>query len=131
MRARHTTVAAASLALALGLGAVPLSAAPQPLTAQPLALAAYSTARASLHVDFARGSVWVGQAVPITVRAVFRHVEGVTIEGVPQLKSEAVFTQNLGQEPKQATQVVNGEPQLVATWTGTITPSAPGPLALS
>ncbi len=131
MRLRQTTLAAASVAAAVALGAGSLGAVPQRLSAQPIVVAAHASARASLHVDVPRGSVWVGQALPITVRAVFRDVERVTLEGVPQLKSDAVFTADLRHEPRQATQVIDGEPRLVATWTGTLTPSTAGPLALS
>jgi hypothetical protein len=131
MRSRQTVLAAASVAVAVALGAGSLGAAPRQLSAEPLPVAARSPARASLHVDVPRGSIWVGQAVPITVRAVFRDVERVTLEGVPQLESDAVFTADLGKEPRQATQVIEGEPRLVATWTGTLTPSTAGPLSLS
>ena len=73
----------------------------------------------------------MGQAIPVVVKAQFRDVEGVTLEGAPELKSESVFTSNLAREPRQSTEVIDGQPVLVATWTGTITPSTAGPLALS
>lgn len=63
--------------------------------------------------------------------AQFRDVEGVTLEGAPQLTSESIFTSNLSPEPRQSTAIVDGVPTLVATWTGTLTPSTAGPIALS
>ena len=90
-----------------------------------------SSAHASLRLDMARGKAWVGQAVPVTLKAFFRGVEGVTLEGAPQLTSQGVFTSLLAGEPHQATEIVDGQAVLVATWTGTITPSSPGPLEFS
>ena len=69
--------------------------------------------------------------MPVVVRARFRDVEQVTLEGSPEIKSDGVFTSNFAREPNQSREIVDGEPVLVATWTGTITPSTDGPLALS
>jgi hypothetical protein len=106
--------------------------------APPLAAASAQTAtvpthhaRASIYLKLGRSSAWVGQAIPITVSAQFRDVEGVTLEGSPQLKSDSVFVSDLAREPHQSTEVVDGQPILVATWAGTITPSTAGPIALS
>jgi hypothetical protein len=87
--------------------------------------------RTSLRLDIGHPIAWIGQAIPITVRAQFRDVDGVALEGTPQLKSEGVFTSDLAREPHQSTMVIDGAPVLVATWTGTITPSTSGPFALS
>jgi len=65
------------------------------------------------------------------VSAYFRNVDGVTLEGAPQLTSSALFTSSLSREPRQATEIINGEAVLVATWTGTLTPSAPASLDLA
>ncbi len=86
---------------------------------------------ANLRFTVGGSSAWVGQAIPISVSAQFRDVEGVTLEGTPQLTSDSVFTSNLSHEPRQSTAIVDGEPTLVATWTGTITPSTAGPIAIS
>ena len=88
-------------------------------------------ARASIRLEVGRGTSWVGQAIPVVLKARFRDVEGVTLEGAPELTSDGVFTSDLAREPHQSTEIVDGEPVLVATWTGTITPSTAGPLALS
>ena len=90
------------------------------------------TAHAWLRLDVRHIRAWVGQAVPVTLQATFRGAEGVTLEGAPQLTSAAgLFTSDLGREPRQSTAVVNGEPVLVATWTGTVAPSTAAPLTLS
>jgi hypothetical protein len=85
---------------------------------------------ASLRLEIGHGKAWLGQALPVTLRAYFRGVEGVTLEGAPELTGGGVFTSSLGHEPHQSTEIIGGEPVLVATWTGTLTPSSAGPLAL-
>ena len=87
--------------------------------------------RASLRLDLGKAKAWVGQAIPITLTAFFRDVEGVTLEGAPQLESKSLVTSSLPQKPQQSTQVLNGQPTLTVTWKGMVTPSAPGPIELS
>jgi hypothetical protein len=121
---------------ALGLVTMGSSAlAAPPTTTAPTSHAApdtRQTAHAWLRLDIRRTRAWVGQAVPVTLQATFRGAEGVTLEGAPQLTSAAgIFTSDLGREPRQSTAVVNGEPVLVATWTGTVAPSTAAPLTLS
>ncbi|HEX4475010.1 MAG TPA: BatD family protein [Polyangiaceae bacterium] len=118
---------------ALAIAGAPAAfAAPSPSVpaAAPPARAARSS-HASLRIDIGHKPAWVGQAIPITVSAEFRAIDGVTLEGIPQLKSDGIFTSDFARDPRQSQEVVNGEPVLVATWSGTITPSTAGPLALS
>ncbi len=89
------------------------------------------SSRASLRLDIAQRKAWVGQAVAISVTAYFRDVDGVTLEGAPQIASSGLFTSELSPEPRQATQVIHGEPVLVVTWTGTLTPVSPASLEVS
>ncbi len=96
-----------------------------------VAPATRQTAHASLRIDAGRTKAWVGQAIPVTLTAYFRRVEGVTLEGTPQMSSPGIFTSDFAPEPRQATEILDGESALVATWTGTVTPSSPGPLPLS
>jgi len=109
----------ASAVSATALAATPT--VPASVVAQG-ATAATSSPRASLRLDVGHGKAWVGQALPITVTAYFRHVDGVSLEGAPQIASSGLFTSELSREPRQGTEVINGEPTLVATWTGTMTP---------
>ena len=87
--------------------------------------------RASLRLDIGKTKAWVGQAIPVTLTAFFRDVEGVTLEGAPQLESKSLITSNLSQKPQQSNQVLDGQSTLTVTWKGTVTPSAPGPVQLS
>jgi hypothetical protein len=124
--------AIAMAGLVASLESPAIAAPPQSVAASaPAPASATHRSHASIRLTIGNASAWVGQAVPITVSAQFRDVEGVTLEGAPQLTSESVFTSNLSQEPRQSTVIVDGEPTLVATWTGTLTPSTAGPIALS
>ncbi len=123
-------------ALLAGSGLPAVAAPVAAVTAQAAASSPPARrARASIHLGVGRrdgsSTIWVGQSIPIVVRAQFRDVEGVTLDGTPELQSDSVFTSDLGREPHQSTELVNGEEVLVATWKGTITPSTAGPLALS
>ncbi|HEY5377745.1 MAG TPA: BatD family protein [Polyangiaceae bacterium] len=132
MRQQRTFVAALGLAALMALSAAPAFAASSSASATTSPkVAAVGSGRAYLRLDVGRNKAWLGQNIPVTISAQFRDVEGVTLEGLPQLKSDAIFTSDIARAPKQATQIVNGEQVLVATWTGTITPSTAGPLALS
>ncbi|HEX4403239.1 MAG TPA: BatD family protein [Byssovorax sp.] len=121
---------------AFALGAVvatPALAAPMATHGSPTASASAGATQgphASLTLEVQKPKAWVGQAVPVTVRAYFRGVEGVTLEGVPALASPGIFTSELAPKPRQATQIIGGAPVLVATWTGTVMPSSAGHLAL-
>jgi len=126
------TLAAALSAIALSGVAEPSAHAASALQASiPAAAVTRQTAHASLRIDTGRAKAWVGQAIPVTMQAYFRSVEGVTLEGTPQITSTGLFTSDFAPNPRQATEVIGGEPVLVATWTGTITPSSAGPLPLS
>ena len=87
--------------------------------------------RASLGVHIDGAQPWIGQPIPVTVTAIFRDVEGVTLEGQPTFSSKAIVTSELAKDPRQSTEIVGGERVLVARWTGKVTPSAAGPLDLS
>ena len=117
-------------------GAVQTTAFAAPSTSAPatspwVAPANVRSAHASLQLDIGHAKAWVGQALPVTLRAYFRGAEGVTIEGAPQLTSPGIFTSELAREPRQDTEMIGGEPVLVATWTGTVTPSSPGSLPVA
>jgi hypothetical protein len=127
------TVPAMALAAAgPALAAPPAAPAPPRASAGPNAGAPRPHhARASLRLDVGQAKPWVGQALPVTVTAFFRDVEGVTLEGAVQLESKAIITTELARAPRQSTSIIDGQPTLVVTWTGTVTPSAPGPLDLN
>jgi hypothetical protein len=125
--------AAVSTALATTALAAPSTQTTQtPPSARPAQAnkARPQRARAWLRLDTPTTHPWIGQAVPVTVAAYFRDVDGVTLEGAPQLTSKAIMTSDLAREPHQSTEIVDGERVLVARWSGTVTPSTAGPLDL-
>jgi hypothetical protein len=135
---RKRALAALVGALTMTTAAVPAIAqtAPQPATAAAgrfpaAAKQAPRRARAWLALSAAQPKPWVGQAVPVTVTAFFRGVEGVTLEGIPQLASKGIITSDLAKDPHQSTEIIDGERTLVVRWTATITPSSSGPIDLS
>lgn len=133
MKRKHVIVAAIALALVGGGTPALLAVAGQQGATRaksPPVTHAVGSAHASLTLDVGQGRGWVGQALPITLRAYFRNVEDVTVEGAPQLTSTGIFTSELSREPRQATEVIGGEPVLVATWTGSVTPATAAPITL-
>ncbi len=136
MKTQHLLCAIGVVALVAAGGSRPVAAAPSAAPATlasgpPAPIARATRPRASIRLEVGRSTAWMGQAIPVVVKAQFRDVEGVTLEGAPELKSESVFTSNLAREPRQSTEVIDGQPVLVATWTGTLTPSTAGSLTLS
>lgn len=131
MQLKRAFIGALSLAALSALGAAPAAAATKASSSSAQKAASVGNAHAYLRLNLGRSKAWLGQTIPVTISAQFRAVDGVTLEGLPELKSDAVFTSDIARDPKQATQIINGEPVLVAAWTGTITPSSAGPLALS
>jgi len=128
----RNTMLASALSLAIGVSGGSAFAAPPTTTTAPTAHATEArSAHASLRLEVSRAKAWVGQSLPITLRAYFRGAEGITLEGTPQLTSSGVFTSDLAREPHQSTEIIGGEPVLVATWTGTMTPSSPAPLEIT
>jgi hypothetical protein len=127
------TMFASALSLAIGVTGGSAFAAPPTTTAAPTAHAteARASAHASLRLDVSRAKAWVGQSLPITLRAYFRGAESITLEGTPQLTSSGVFTSDLAREPRQSTEIIGGESVVVASWTGTMTPSSPAPLEIT
>jgi hypothetical protein len=128
-----TALAAFTILNALSVSTVATAAPTTPSAITTLRVDAPRSAgpRASLRLDLGKTKAWVGQAIPITLMAIFRDVEGVTLEGAPQLVSKSLFTSNLSAKPHQSTQILDGQPTLTVTWKGTLTPSAPGPIELS
>lgn len=133
LRTKMTALAAFTILTALSVGTVaaPALTAPVPATLSRADSPISHSPRASLRLDLGKAKAWVGQAIPVTLTAFFRDVEGVTLEGAPQLESKSLITSNLSQKPQQSTQVLDGQPTLTVTWKGTLTPSAPGPIQLS
>ncbi|HEY3594165.1 MAG TPA: hypothetical protein VGL13_09825, partial [Polyangiaceae bacterium] len=125
------TLVFAALPLSPASSAWARAAAPTVPISATSPISSGNRARAYLELGIQQPNAWVGQAIPISVTAHFRGVDGITLQGAPQLTSKDVFTSELSKEPRQSTEVIEGEPTVAATWTGTITPSSAGPIALT
>ncbi len=68
----------------------------------------------------ARG-LFVGQAVPVTIRAYFLGGMGVTLNGLPRITSDAFVLSDLSDKPRQAAIQARGLPYTSLTWTGVLT----------
>lgn len=88
-------------------------------------------ARALLRVE-ARGggatprTLYVGQTVPIAIRAYFLDGTGVSLNGPPHLLSDALMLSDLADKPVQTTTQLHGLPYTVVTWAGNVTAARAG-----
>ena len=65
--------------------------------------------------------LYVGQAVPVTIRANFLGGMGVSLNGLPRLTSDAFVLSDLPEKPRQTTIEAHGLPYTSVTWTGVLT----------
>jgi hypothetical protein len=65
--------------------------------------------------------LYVGQAVPVTIRANFLGGMGVSLTGLPRLTSDAFVLTDLPEKPRQTTIQAHGLPYTSVTWTGVLT----------
>jgi hypothetical protein len=110
-----------------GRWALSLVAALGMLAASDVASAAPST-RAFLRLDLPKHTAYVGESIPVTVRAYYRDDTNVTITGAPTL-TDADFTLR-AKDPAQGHEVIDGVSYLVVTWKDRLSPVKAGHYAL-
>jgi hypothetical protein len=81
---------------------------------------------AFLRVSIGKKKVYVGEAVPITLKAYFRPGTEVTLAGAPSLGSTAFTVSQLPDQPHQSVETIGGEPYRVASWSGTVSAAMSG-----
>lgn len=99
--------------------------------AQPAQAAAPSSAgaRALLRIELPKRTAYVGEALPVTVRAYFRGDTSVAVTGAPALaNTEFTLTES---DPVQGRAEIGGETYLVVTWKGRLSPVKAGRYAIS
>jgi hypothetical protein len=74
-----------------------------------------------VRADPGGGGLYVGQAVPVTIRANFLGGMGVSLNGLPRLTSDAFVLSDLPEKPRQTTIEAHGLPYTSVTWTGVLT----------
>ncbi len=128
----HATVAATTAAgtptgAAAGATASTTAGAAAGTTAGTTASASAPTradgAHAMLRVELPAKKLWVGQAVPVTIRAYFRAGTAATLDGQPAVTSDAFTLSQLSDKPAQHEVELRGERWLEAVWTGVLSPA--------
>ena len=64
---------------------------------------------------------YVGELVPVELKAYFRAGVELRVDGLPRLNSDAFAMNKLGDEPARGQQVIGGVPYTVLTWSTAIT----------
>ncbi|CAN5619380.1 hypothetical protein BH11MYX1_BH11MYX1_27000 [soil metagenome] len=106
--------------------AVAANAAPATATAPSgSARVVESSSHAFITLDVPSHSLVVGEAVPVTIRAYFKAGTSATLDGAPQLTTDAFTLSNLSDKPTQNQVELRGEPYLQATWTALLSPAKP------
>ncbi|HEY6475487.1 MAG TPA: BatD family protein [Polyangia bacterium] len=116
---------ALSGALVLAGGARAWAGPAQPAASPVSGRDARAPARAFVKLDVRpeRGAhgLFVGQAVPVTIRAYFLGGTGVSLNGLPRTTSDAFVLSDLPEKPRQAVIETHGLPYTSVTWTGVLT----------
>jgi hypothetical protein len=97
----------------------------------PVTEGASDPARAFLRVDLgatggARRELFVGETVPVTIRAYFLGGTGASLTGQPHLTSDGLMLSDLSDKPAQSATQLRGMPYTVLTWTGRLTAARAG-----
>jgi hypothetical protein len=81
--------------------------------------------RAFVRIDAPKRAVYVGEAVPVRIRAYFRGGVAATLQGNPHLTSSAFTLDQLSEKPEQKQIEIDGVPYLQATWTAVLSAAKP------
>jgi hypothetical protein len=82
-------------------------------------------ARAFVRIDAPKRAMYVGEAVPIRIRAYFRSGVAAALQGAPHLTSPAFTLDRLSDKPEQKQIEIDGVPYLQATWTAVLSAAKP------
>lgn len=74
-----------------------------------------------LHLVAPKMEFYVGEMVPVELKAYFRAGVELRVDGLPQLNSDAFTMSKLGEQPARSQEMVKGEPFTVFTWPTAIT----------
>ncbi len=78
-----------------------------------------------------RNEFYVGEMVPVELKAYFRDGVELRVDGLPKLNSDAFTMNKLGDQPISSRQVINGVRYAVYTWPTVITAVKAGDYAMS
>ncbi|MEA3208501.1 MAG: hypothetical protein QOE70_1558 [Chthoniobacter sp.] len=75
---------------------------------------------AFLRVVLPKQSLYVGELVPVQVKAYFRAGMSASLNGLPVLSSDAFTLAKLGERPAQTEEIIDGQVFTVLTWDSTL-----------
>jgi hypothetical protein len=99
-------------------------------------LAAPVTVAEGDHMAFVRlvvpkKQIYVGELVPVQIKAYFRTDVGVRLYAPPAVRNDAFTTVDLTDPPAQGRELINGVPYFVATWSSAVVPIKNGDYTLA
>jgi hypothetical protein len=74
---------------------------------------------------------YVGEMVPVELKAYFRADVELRVDGLPRLNSDAFTMNKLGDQPERSQQVIGGVPYTVFTWSTVVTAVKAGDYEMS
>ena len=86
---------------------------------------------AFISVSESKGKGWVGEIIPVRIKAYFRQGIKVNLNALPVLKGDGIVMPQLDQHPQQTQETINGIPYSVLTWDTSISAVKEGSQALS
>lgn len=84
-----------------------------------------------LRVVAPKQEFYVGEMVPVELKAYFRAGVELRVDGLPRLNSDAFTMNKLGDQPARSRQLINGVPYTVFTWPTAITAVKAGDYEMS
>ena len=84
-----------------------------------------------LRVIAPKREFYVGELVPVELKAFFRAGVELRVDGLPRLNSDAFTMNKLGDQPARSQQVISGVPYTVFTWATAITAVKAGEYEMS
>ncbi len=86
---------------------------------------------AFIRVDVEKKNGWVGQVIPVQIKAYFRQNIKANVNSLPMLKGDGFIMSQLDQKPPQTVENVGGTAYSVLTWNTTLTAVKEGKHTLS
>ena len=129
--------ATAPLALQVGAGTTPNRAQQNSLPAPAVSgdeeqmSATEQSSFGFLRLVTPKQEFYVGEMVPVELKAYFRDGVELRVDGLPKLNSDAFTMNKLGDQPASTRQIINGVRYAVFTWPTVITAVKAGDYAMS
>ncbi|MFZ5807401.1 MAG: BatD family protein [Verrucomicrobiota bacterium] len=94
---------------------------PDESAASPLPRAPSTVAKlAFLTLSFPKKELYVGEKIPVTVKAYFSSVQQVALRSLPQIRNEAFAVGDFKEKPMEAEEVFENQRYVTLTWQSTL-----------